>query len=181
MRFGGLVRCLLLGVAFAMPLIAQGKSDAPGPVTKLEIRSLFEASQDHPETIEQTNRELLAAVKARGVDFVFSKEEEWSLSLLDASEELLEAIREGLPADEREWRLKVAEQTRLYYDFANNYRKYDIQSRVIALEAGKEFVRLYQGDEALREIVDYMNRTIPQLERTVRSMNPPVQVMRRPN
>jgi hypothetical protein len=164
-------RCLLLIIVLVVPLIAQEqKPDGAEPVTKDEIRSLLEASQDSPEAIEQSNRELLAAVRARGVDFALSKEEEWSLDLLEASDELLEAIRAALSQEERELRLKIAELKRLYYQFANNYRKLDIASQTAALEAGKEFVRRFGEDKRLKDIVAYMTRTIPQLESMVRNL-----------
>jgi len=170
-----------MSIAVAMPLMAQDSSDIPVPVTKDEVRSLFLASQDFPYTIEQTNRELLDAVRTRGVNFVFSTEEEWSLTLLEASDELLDAIREALPADEREARLRDAHRKKLYYDFTSNYRRNDVYGRTTALQAGKEFLRLYGSDVEFRDIAAQMRRMVPQLERLVRTPIRTVRTQRKSN
>lgn len=182
MLFKILIGCLLLSIGLLMPISAQELTpNANGPVTSDEVSTILSRSPQTPEAIEKTNRELIAAIESRSVDFALTKEQEWSLKLLEASDELIEAIRTALTPEEREWKLKIAEQERLYYAFANNYKINQIESRREALEAGKEFIRRFSDDEWVGDIVIYMKRAIPQLERSIRFLERSVRTRGRKN
>ncbi len=182
MRLRFLIGSLLFGstvvVCATGPAAAQIE---PKPVRIQEIRRALRVTPQIPEQIEQTNRELIAAIKARGVNFALSKEQEWALSLEEASDELLRTIREAVSDEERERLLKVREQEGLYYAFANNFAQADVNSRLVAIAAGREFVRKYSSDPNVREIITFIQRAVPALERSVRSMQRPVRTRSRTN
>lgn len=180
MRLRFLIGSLLFGLASAMPAGAQGPGhDEPKPVSIPEIRRALRYTPETPEEIEKTNRELIEAVKARGIDFALSAEEEWALGLQEASDELIETIREALSPEERERLLKIREQEGLYNTFVNNYARNDLTSRRIAIDAGREFVRRYRTEPNVAEIVAFMQRTVPVLERSIRTFIRPVPTGRR--
>jgi hypothetical protein len=182
MQFRFLVCLVLLSSAFAVPLAAQETEERPQrPVTKREIRVSLALSPETEEGIEDTNKELISKIKERGVDFALSREEEWSLQLQDASEELIRAIRDALPAEAREQLLKKTEQNELYSAFSRNYTRTDPNSRLIAVAAGKEFLRRYRNDTDVSDKVAFLQRTIPGLERSIPRMVTPVVRGRRRN
>ena len=182
MQFRFLMCLVLLSSAFAVPLAAQETEERPQrPVTKREIRVSLALSPETEEGIEDTNKELISKIKERGVDFALSREEEWSLQLQDASEELIRAIRDALPAEAREQLLKKTEQNELYSAFSRNYTRTDPNSRLIAVAAGKEFLRRYRNDTDVSDKVAFLQRTIPGLERSIPRMVTPVVRGRRRN
>jgi len=156
---------------FLLPLVivvaAQAQSEPKNPVTLSELRRSLSAVETSEALIEPTNRELIAAVKARGVDFVLTPEEEWTLKLREASDELIAAIRGAIDPAEREFRLNVRRQQDLYTAFATNYKGLDLASRQAALTAAREFVGLYAKDPNVAEIVTFMQRNLPRLEQSV--------------
>ena len=156
---------LLLNVAAAAAAYAQPKPD--GPVTLAELRSILSRAEESKELIGPTNRELIAAVQERGVDFVLTPEEEWALRLREASDELIAALRGAIDPAEREFRLRVARQQNLYEAFARNFSSTDLTGKTVALNAGREFVAEYADDPNVAQIVAYMRRSIPSLERSV--------------
>lgn len=159
---------LFLLLAIAAPVCAQVKPD--GPVTLAEIRRMLTAAEDSPELLESTNKELIAAVGSRGVDFVLTPEEEWALQMREASDELIEALRGAVDPAEREYRLLVKRQRGLYETFATNLNGYDLTSKNAALTAGREFVAEFAEDPNVAQIVAYMRRQIPSLERSVQML-----------
>jgi hypothetical protein len=181
MRLRFLIGSLLFGLASAMLAGAQGPGpEEPKPVTIQQIRRALRFTPETPEHIEKTNNELIQMIKARGVDFALSKEEEWALTLQNASDDLVEAIRAAVSAEEHERLLKVREQEGLYYAFVNNYARNDVTSRRIAVDAGREFVRKYRGDANVAEIVSFLQRAVPALERSIRYMDRPAAPVRVP-
>lgn len=170
MRFKLLIGSLLFALATTVQVNAQ-ESEVPKPVTIHQIRRALRFTPETIEQVERTNRELIRAIKERGVDFALSKEEEWSLTLQNASDELVKAIRSAISAEEHERLLKIREQEALYYAFVNNYSQNDVTSRRIAADAGREFVRRYQGDANVAEIVAFLQRAVPALERSIRFMD----------
>jgi hypothetical protein len=159
-----LLTLLSLGYALGQP----AGSDEVKPVRIQEVRRALRVTPQTPEQIEKTNQELILAIKARGVNFALSEAEEWALGLEEASDELIQTIREALTSEERERLLKVREQEGLYYTFVNNYAQADVNSKLAAIEAGKEFVRRFRNDPNVAEIVAYLQRAVPALERSVR-------------
>ena len=156
---------------FLLPLVivvaAQAQSEPKNPVTLSELRRSLSAVETSEALIEPTNRELIAAVKARGVDFVLTPEEEWTLRLREASDDLIAVIRGAIDPAEREFRLNVRRQQDLYTAFATNYNRPDLASRQTALTAAREFVGSYEMDANVAEIVTFMRRNLPRLEQSV--------------
>ena len=173
MKFQILIRCAVLSIAFAVPLAAQEEAQEK-PVTKREVSVSLRLAPDSPEGIEDTNKELIEQIKERGVDFALSFEEEWSLQLQDASDELIETIRKALTPQERERRLKRTEQLGFYNMFLNNYARPDLTSKRIAVIAGREFVQRYKGDAEAAEKVRLVEQNLPSLERSIRGMDRPI-------
>lgn len=175
MLYRALLRLFLLLSVFAGLTFAQAKSE--GPVTLAELRSILSRAEESDELIEPTNRELIAAIEERGVDFVLTPEEEWALQLREASDELIEAIRDAVNPDEREYRLKVAKQQNLYLAFAQNFSRGDLSAKSTALNAGREFIAEYSDDPNVAQIVTFMRRQMPSLERSVEALERREQMM----
>lgn len=155
----------LVALLFAYIGSAYGQTEPP--MTKSQIFRALEAVRDSQELLDRTNRELAQAVAARGVDFVLTPEEEWSLQLRDASADLLTAIRNAIDPKDRENKLFIAKQQGLYNTFTSNYNREELGSKRAALDAGREFVSLYGSDANVAELVAFIRRTIPNLERSV--------------
>lgn len=147
-----------------------GQTADTGPVTKSEVLSALEAARESGDLLGKANTDLVAAIAKRGVDFVLTPEEEWQLSMRDASVELLNAIRDAVDPKEREARINADRQQRLYNEFAANYNSNDLTSRRAALNAAREFVSLYTNDGNVAEIVTFMQRNLPRLEQSVNMM-----------
>ena len=175
MLYRALLRLFLLLSVLAGLTFAQAKTE--GPVTLAELRSILSRAEESDELIEPTNRELIAAIAERGVDFVLTPEEEWALQLREASDELIEAIRGAIDPAEREYRLKVAKQQNLYLAFAQNFSRNDLTAKNTALNAGREFIAEYSSDPNVAQIVTFMRRQLPSLERTVQALERREQMM----
>ncbi len=170
MRFGVFIGILLLGIGFLVPLRAQPVEAVSTPVTRREVRRWLNITQDNPVLSEEANHDLIAEIQKRGVNFVLAPEEEWAFQLLEASDELILAIRNAIPADQRAAFLLAADRTKLYNTFSVNYRRPDLASRRTALEAGQEFLERYRNDAAVKDAVSFLTRYIPQLTRSVQMM-----------
>lgn len=138
------------------------------PLTRREVRRWLTITQDDPEMSAQANLDIIAAIEQRGVDFALTPEQEWSFQLLEASDELIQAIRNGLPADQRQAILDAADKRNLYNSFLGNYARADLASRKTAYEAGQEFVRRYRADSSVRDQINFINRLLPQIDRAIR-------------
>lgn len=154
---------VILGVALAV-------SAQTGPVTKSEIFAALENARSSEPLLKQTNEDLIEAIEERGLDFLMTPEEEWQLEMRDASEQLIDAINGAIDPEEREFRLKVRKQQRLYMDFATNYNARDLDGRQTALNAAREFVALYEKDPHVSEIISFMQKNIPRMQQTVSMM-----------
>ena len=175
MLYRALLRLFLLLSVFAGLTFAQAKPE--GPVTLAELRSVLSRAEESDELIGPTNRALIDAIEERGVDFVLTPEEEWALQLREASDELIEAIRAAVNPVEREYRLKVAKQEGLYLAFAQNFSRSDLTSKSTALNAGREFIAEYSDDPNVAQIITFMRRQLPSLERTVEALERREQMM----
>lgn len=142
----------------------------PRPVSRREVRRWLTMTQDYAELSADANRELIAAVGCRGVDFVLSREEEWSFTLLEASTELLEAIRLAVPEDQRRAILDQRDKTSLFSTFSTNYTRPDLQSRRAAYDAGREFVQRFAADPSVSQQVNLINRNLLQLSRSIQML-----------
>lgn len=173
MKLKILIRFVLLSIALAVPVAAQDEV-RESPVTKREVAAYLRLAPDTPEGIEEANHELIEEIKERGVDFALSFEEEWSLHLQDASQELIETIRKAMSPQEREKRLRRTEQLGFYNMFLTNYSRPDLTSKRIAVTAGREFIQRYKGDPEAAEKIRLVEQNLPALERSVRGMDRPV-------
>jgi len=182
MQFRILIRLVLLSIALAVPFAAQElEHESQNPVTKREVRAYLRLSPETDEGIEKTNKRLIGEIKERGVDFALSKEEEWSMQLQDASDELIETIRNAVSPVERERMIRNDEKDGLYLTFSRNYTRTDPNSRLIAVAAGKEFLRRFRSDQTVRDKVAFLDKAIPSLERSIPRMVTPVVRGRRRN
>lgn len=170
MLFRAHLQLFLLLTLAAGAAFAQSATESK-PVSKSEVfASLEVAKEESQELILKTNKELIAAINERGVDFVLTPEEEWQLEMRDASEDLLAAIREAVDPKEREARINANRQQRLYNEFSAGYNANDLSSRRAALTAAREFISLYAADQNVAEIVTFMQRNLPRLEQGVAMM-----------
>lgn len=179
MRFGVLFSIILLSICFAMPALSQDDPTQRGPVTRREVRRWLTITQNNQELSDEANRELIAEIGKRGVNFALSPEEEWAFQLLEASDELILAIRSGMPTEQREATLKLNAQRKLYTAFATNRLTNNLDSQRSALEAGREFVQRFGSDPSVIEIVRLINRSLPQIERSVRLLEQASRVRRK--
>ena len=154
-----LILCVV-SVASAQPTPAK-------PLSKSEVFSALESANTSEELIRKTNESLIKEIAERSVDFVLTPDEEWSLELRDASEQLIAAIRNAIDPKEREFRINVQRQQQLYNNFALNFNAADLASRQTALSAAREFVGLYADDPNVAEIVTFMQKNLPRLQQSV--------------
>jgi len=166
MLFRANLQLFLVMLVAVASIAAQLPSDRT-PVSKIEVLAALETSKGSEELIKKTNAELIEAIAERGVDFVLTPEEEWQMELRDASDELLEAIRGAVDPKEREHRINIDRQQRLYTTFATNFNSNDYAGKSAALIAAREFVGLYANDTNVAEIVTFMQRNMPRLEQSV--------------
>lgn len=172
---------ILISLAFFMlasPAFSQTVSTDPQerPVSRREVRRWLTLTQDNVELSAEANRDLIAEIERRGVDFILSAEEEWSFTLLEASPQLLETIRLAVPAEFRRQILDQRAKHDLFNAFITNYRLGDIQSRRSALDAGREFVRRFAADPSVRQQVDLINRNLLQLTNSILMMERGVRI-----
>lgn len=140
------------------------------PVSRREVKRWLTYTQDDAELSAQANLDLISEIKKRGVDFAFSSEEEWAFKLLEASEDLLVAIREGMPEPARRAILEVKEKRELYTAFISTFSRVDLQSRKTAFDAGQQFVKRFASDPTVKEQVNFINRALPQLDRSIKML-----------
>lgn len=133
---------ILILVGPALSVAAQAAGPTPErPLTRREVRRWLTITQHDPELSAQANRDMIAEIERRGVEFALSEQEEWSFKLLEASDELLEAIRDAIPPEQRR-----------------------------SMLAGQEFVERFGADPAARDQVNIVKRQLPQLERIIRAL-----------
>lgn len=140
------------------------------PLTRREVRRWLTVTQHDAELSAQANQELIELIQRRGVEFALSREEEWAFKLLEATDELLEAIRDGMPDGQRRAILDVSVKKDLYTTFTSNFSRSDLFSRKTAYEAGKEFVERFRNDPSVKDQVNFITRLLPQLERTIKAL-----------
>ena len=147
--------------------VAGAQSTTAKPLSKSEVFSALEGANTSEELIRKTNEGLIKEIAERSVDFVLTPDEEWSLQLRDGSEQLIAAIRNAIDPKEREFRINVQRQQRLYNNFALNFNAADLAGRQTALSAAREFVGLYADDPNVAEIVTFMQKNLPRLQQSV--------------
>jgi hypothetical protein len=158
---------MLMSIVLTIPAVGQIDLKRR-PVTKREITVSLSLANELPAQVLRVNKELIAAIKERGVNFALSKYEEWALQLQDASDELIKTIREAMSPEERARRLDESEREKLYYSFMLNHTRSDPTSQQIALTSGREFVRRYKGRPAEAQNIAIIERSLPALESAVR-------------
>ncbi|MGE0655692.1 MAG: hypothetical protein AB7P09_08710 [Pyrinomonadaceae bacterium] len=180
MRLRFVIGSLLFGLVTVAQISAQPPArPTSSPVTIQDIRRSLRFTPEIPAHIQRTNSELIAAIKLRGVDFALSKEEEWALGLMEASDDLIAAIRNSMSPEERERRLRAREQEGIYYTFAQNQGRSDVASKRIAAAAGRDFLARYSSDASVAEKVSYIRKTLPALDRSIRTLERSVRRTRR--
>ena len=167
---------LLLVVAAAA---ASAQMLQKGPVTLAELRGILTRAERSEALIGPTNRDLIAAIEEPGVDFVLTPEEEWALQLREASDELIAALRSAVDPAERETRLRANRQQSLYNAFVRNLNSSDLTSKTTALNAGRDFIGEFADDPNVAQIVAYIRRQLPMLERTVAALRTREEMMER--
>ena len=120
------------------------------------------------ESDAEISKKIAVEIRKRTVRFIIVPEEEKALRKIGANDELIDAIKNGLPEEDREHIRRLDEMSRLYLKFTDNYYKKTIPEIRIAIEAGKEFIRLYGDDPEFKEQVDYLRSTIPKLEKMIK-------------
>ena len=79
---------------------------------------------------------------------------------------LIKAIRENLPKEIETKFVKIKEKETLYKKFIDNYNGNFTQKR-LAIEAAKEYIKKYSGNAEDKEIIDYLIKVIPEIEKTI--------------
>jgi hypothetical protein len=170
---------LFLLILVAAATVAAQSTVSKTPLTKTEVFAALEASSESEELLKKANLDLIAAIAERGVDFVLTPEEEWQLSMRDGSEELLDAIRNAIDPAERELKIKIDLQERLYTTFATNFNANDYSGKSAALYAAREFIGQFADDPNVKEIVNFMQRNLPRLEQSVNMLQQREEAMER--
>ncbi len=141
------------------------------PLSYWTIRKKLVFRSPVRETDAEISAKIVTEVAARNVDFVITPEEEKSLAEIGATNELIVSIRNRVPKEKRVQTAQVREATLLYQRYVDHYARADLNSRRKAIEAGKEFIRLFCGDPEFKEQCDYFNLAVPKLEKWIEMMN----------
>ncbi len=120
------------------------------------IRERLASKSRGSKTTKEINEQLIADIRKRGVNFHLTSKDKNSLKKAGGSNLLIKTIRENLSKN-------FKEQTLLYQKFVDNYDG-TIEQKKIAIEAAKEFVKKFSDDEDVKEVIDYLNTAIPDLE-----------------
>ncbi len=86
--------------------------------------------------------------------------DELLLKSVGTDDSLIKTIRKNVSEHSKE-------ETELYNAFLNNYQGYTIEQTVNALQAAKEYVRLFENDGCRIELVKYYKEAIPVLEKSL--------------
>ena len=132
-----------------------------------EILTKLTSASNDEKSLKVINEQLTKDVQKRKVDFILSSEKEKYLQEIGASELLIKSLNKNLSKEKEDL---VNEQEILYKKFTDNYDAKNLEQLKIAVEAGKEFVRRYSDDESVREIIDYLVKTIPILKAAINSV-----------
>lgn len=115
-------------------------------------------------SINEANRLLIKQIQERGVNFKLELEEEKSFRKIGASDLLIKAIRENFS---KEFQYQID----LYKKFTDNYAGKTIEQKKIAIDAGKEFIEKFGDEEDNKDIIEYLKKVIPELERRISIQN----------
>ena len=111
--------------------------------------------------IVEINKLIIKQIQERGVDFKLeSKEEENSFRKIGATDELIKAIRGNFSKE-------FQHQIDLYKKFTDNYAGKTIEQRRTAIDAAKEFIEKFGDVEDNKDIIKYLKKIIPELERRI--------------
>ena len=114
------------------------------------------------KSVGEINTWLIEQIQKRKVDFSLRPEEEKSLKRIGASDSLIKAIRENFSKE-------LQEKTNLYKKFTDNYNGKTTEQKKIALDAAKEFIEKYADDEESKDIIEYLKKFIPYMEKKISS------------
>lgn len=129
------------------------------PLNFNDILSRFTSNSRINNSIKEINEQLITDIRKREVNFILTFEDKNSLKKAGATDLLIKTIDENLPETLRE---KIV----LYKKYLDNYEG-SLSQMKKALKAAKEYVKRYSDDEENKKIIDYLNESIPILERIV--------------
>ncbi|HSK74426.1 MAG TPA: hypothetical protein VK892_22185, partial [Pyrinomonadaceae bacterium] len=129
------------------------------PLNFNDILSRFTSDSGINDSIKEINEKLIADISKRKVNFILNSEDKKSLKKAGASSLLIKTIDENLPETLRE---KIV----LYKKYLDNYEG-NLSQMKKALKAAREYVERFSDDEENKTIINYLNESIPILERIV--------------
>ena len=127
-----------------------------------EILAEFTFTSSISKSKEQINKELIEAVKTRGVEFVLLEEDEVSLRKAGANDLLIKAIFDNLTAE-----FEKNFKENLYSKFISDRSGDRLEIRKDQVNAAKMFLRLYGNSKEEKVLVDYFRENLPILEKQI--------------
>lgn len=119
-----------------------------------EIAGKFLFTSRISKSSDAVNREILSAIKERGVVACLTPEDINLLSQAGASDELIDQIQKQSPPE-------LIDQERLYQLFLDNVTAWnDEKKKELSLSAGREFLSKYWCDPDARIYVRYLARVV---------------------
>ena len=167
------LRLPTLSVGFLFCLLAAGVSAQEKakvdekPLGYQDIRTKLMFRSQVRESDTEMSQKIVSEIKKRSVDFIIKPEEVEALKKIGANNKLIKAIKHGVPEGKRKRLRQIDEINRLYVRFTENYTKKTVPEIRIAIEAGKEFLRLYGNDPEAKDQADFVRAVVPRLERKI--------------
>lgn len=142
------------------------------PVTLGEIVRTLKFTSRQLHSIDEINRDLIAAVKKRKINFVFNDNVRKELKDNQANDALIKTVDKVLsPAEKTALGEHLKVLTRLDAILRENWSKKDIESRQKVIQTGKEILEKFGNDkdEDLKDMIKWLRDTLPRLEEKLNS------------
>ena len=150
------IKLVSVFVSLIFLFVTQAQSQEKKSVNLNDIALKLTFTSRISKSTEEINKELIADVRKRGVNFILEAEDEKLLQSKGANDFLIKAIRESLPKGQRE---KII----LYKKYVDNY-KGTFEQKKIALKTAKEYLEKYKDCAEDKHIIEYFKKSIPMLE-----------------
>jgi hypothetical protein len=134
-----------------------------------EIRSrLTSRSKIAQSDVEGFNNTLISEIEIRQIDFLLKAEDEKEFRRLGASDDLIKAIKDGVPPA-RAKRLRFYDKLNVPYSKLtaawSNHKKRSDKEIELAIKAGKKFLKLAGNDPEFEPQVSFVKAVLGRFER----------------
>lgn len=158
---------LLLFLAAGICVTGQKSADAPKQkerVSKKEVLASFLFTSRITKPSETVNKELIAEIAERKVDFVLDDLLSERIRKAGGSEELLTAIDKSLSDVEK---VRLKDIIRLDALIRENYNGKTVEKIQITIKAGYEFIDKFADEPGYEDMVNWLKDNLPRLKHRI--------------